>query len=73
MQQLDQVMQMSGDEVKRTRGMRVQGDTTLLSQAIANNPNIDQVLSSGTDAQRRRDKGTANMETGGSGSGGGKG
>ena len=53
--------------------MRVQGDTTLFSQAIANNLNIEQVLSSGTRAQIRRDKERANMETGSSESGESKG
>jgi hypothetical protein len=41
----------SGEEARRARGKK---DIELPSQQIANNPNIGQVLSSGSEAQKKR-------------------
>lgn len=41
----------SGEEARRARGKK---DIELPSQQVASNPNIGQVLSSGTEAQKRR-------------------
>lgn len=45
--------------------MKVQSDTAMLSQTIANNPNIAQVLSSGTEAQTIRKANKAKMGSSG--------
>ncbi|PLN86909.1 hypothetical protein BDW42DRAFT_1033 [Aspergillus taichungensis] len=41
----------SGEEARRARGKK---DIELPSQQIANNPNIGQVVSSGQEAQKKR-------------------
>lgn len=55
MQQEEQIIVKSGGEAKKARGLTFHDDTVLLSQSIANNPNIGLVLSSGREAQARRE------------------
>lgn len=49
--QLISMSMSSGEEARRARGKK---DIELPSQQIANNPNIGQVISSGSEAQKKR-------------------
>lgn len=49
--QLINMSMSSGEEARRARGKK---DIELPSQQIANNPNIGQVISSGSEAQKKR-------------------